>query len=163
MGSPAGICRKRTIAPRAIPRALDSDLPLRLRERRARPAPADASDAAAGYALKMVGKPYRYGGATPSGFDCSGLILFSYRQAGVKLPHNTDRQREVSRSIGRASLRRGDLVFFDLEGKKNSHVGIYLGDGRFVHAPSSGKHVRTDKLDAPFWKKHFSEARRLST
>ena len=124
------------------------------------PAPGDASDAAAGYALKMVGKPYRYGGATPSGFDCSGLVYFSYRQAGIELPHSTERQREVSRSIRRSSLRRGDLVFFDLEGKKNSHVGIYLGDGRFVHAPSSGKHVRTDRLDAPFWKKHFSEARR---
>lgn len=125
-------------------------------------APAGANDAAA-YALKMVGKPYRYGGATPSGFDCSGLVYFSYRQAGVELPHSTERQREVSRSIRRASLRRGDLVFFDLEGKKNSHVGIYLGDGRFVHAPSSGKHVRTDRLDTPFWRKHFSEARRPST
>ena len=124
------------------------------------PARADASDAAAGYAQKMVGKPYRYGGAAPSGFDCSGLVMFSYRQAGVALPHSTDRQREISRSVSRSSLRRGDLVFFDLEGKKNSHVGIYLGDGRFVHAPSSGKHVRTDSLDAPFWRKHFSEARR---
>jgi murein DD-endopeptidase len=128
-----------------------------------RSASPEASDAAAGYALKMVGKPYRYGGAAPSGFDCSGLVVFSYRQAGVAVPHNTDRQREISRSIRRGSLRRGDLVFFDLEGKKNSHVGIYLGDGRFVHAPSSGKHVRTDALDAPYWKKHFSEARRLST
>ena len=124
------------------------------------PAPSDVSDAAAGYALKMVGKPYRYGGAAPSGFDCSGLVYFSYRQAGVELPHSTERQRVVSSSIRRASLRRGDLVFFDLEGKKNSHVGIYRGAGRFVHAPSSGKHVRTDRLDAPFWKKHFSEARR---
>jgi cell wall-associated NlpC family hydrolase len=111
-------------------------------------------------ALKMVGKPYRYGGAAPSGFDCSGLVVFSYRQAGVHLPHSTERQREGSRSIRRSSLRRGDLVFFDLEGKKNSHVGIYLGDGRFVHAPSTGKHVRTDRLDAPFWRRHFSEARR---
>ena len=125
------------------------------------PARADASDLAAGYAQKMVGKPYRYGGAAPSGFDCSGLVMFSYKQAGVALPHSTDRQRAISQSIRRASLRRGDLVFFDLEGKKNSHVGIYLGDGRFVHAPSSGKSVRTDSLDAPFWRKHFSEARRL--
>jgi cell wall-associated NlpC family hydrolase len=116
---------------------------------------------AADFALKMVGKPYRYGGATPAGFDCSGLVLYSYKQAGVSLPRSTDAQREISRSIRRSSLKRGDLVFFDLEGKKNSHVGIYLGDGRFVHAPSSGKHVRTDSLDAPFWRKHFSEARRL--
>jgi cell wall-associated NlpC family hydrolase len=122
-----------------------------------------SADRAAGQALKMVGRPYRYGGAAPSGFDCSGLVVFGYRQAGVTLPHSTERQREISRSIRRGSLRRGDLVFFDLEGKKNSHVGIYLGDGRFVHAPSSGKHVRTDQLDAPYWKKHFSEARRLAS
>ena len=125
-------------------------------------APPEVSGAAAGYALKMVGKPYRYGGASPSGFDCSGLVYFSYRQAGMEIPHSTERQREVSSSIRRSSLRRGDLVFFDLEGKKSSHVAIYLGDGRFVHAPSSGKHVRTDRLDAPYWKKHFSGARRLS-
>jgi cell wall-associated NlpC family hydrolase len=121
------------------------------------------ADRAAGHALKMVGKPYRYGGAAPSGFDCSGLVLFSYRQAGAVLPHNTERQRAISHPVRRASLRRGDLVFFDLEGKKNSHVGIYLGEGRFVHAPSSGKTVRTDPLDSAYWKKHFSEARRLST
>jgi murein DD-endopeptidase len=110
----------------------------------------------------MVGKPYRYGGATPaSGFDCSGLVHYSYRQVGVKLPHNTDQQRSRAQPISRSGLRRGDLLFFDLEGKKNSHVGIYLGDGGFVHAPSTGKTVRRDRLDAPYWKKHFSEARRL--
>jgi murein DD-endopeptidase len=105
----------------------------------------------------------RAAGAAPSGFDCSGLVLFSYRQAGAALPHSTERQRAISQPVRRSSLRRGDLVFFDLEGKKNSHVGIYLGDGRFVHAPSSGKHVRTDQLDSTYWKKHFSEARRLAT
>ena len=110
----------------------------------------------------MVGKPYRYGGATPAGFDCSGLVLFSYQQAGLKLPRETEQQRKASREIRVSSLRRGDLVFFDQEGKKNSHVGIYLGDGTFVHAPSSGKRVRTDRLDSPYWKKHLSEARRIS-
>ena len=122
-----------------------------------------AADRAAANAVKMVGKPYRFGGATPAGFDCSGLVFFSYKQAGVTLPRSTDQQRDLSRHIRRASLKRGDLVFFDQEGKKNSHVGIYLGDGRFVHAPSSGKHVRTDSLDSPYWKKHFSEARRLAS
>jgi len=123
-----------------------------------------AADRAAGNALKMLGKPYRFGGATPSaGFDCSGLVQFSFRQAGVSVPHNTERQRQASRPVRRAELRRGDLVFFDQEGKKNSHVGIYLGGGRFVHAPSSGKEVRSDRLDAPYWKKHLSETRRLTT
>ena len=110
----------------------------------------------------MIGKPYRYGGATPAGFDCSGLVFFSYRQAGVALPRQTDHQLRASEPISPRSLRRGDLVFFDQEGKKNSHVGIYLGDGVFVHAPSSGKRVRSDRLDSPYWRKHFSEARRFS-
>ena len=118
---------------------------------------------AADHALKMLGRPYRPGGSTPAaGFDCSGLVQFSFRQAGLALPHNTDKQRSVSRPVRLADLRRGDLVFFDQEGKKSSHVGIYVGAGKFVHAPSSGKHVRSDRLDSPYWKKHLSGARRLS-
>jgi murein DD-endopeptidase len=120
------------------------------------------ADRAASQAAKMVGKPYRYGGSSPAGFDCSGLVLFSYQHAGVKLPRDTEQQRLLSHPVRVSSLRRGDLVFFDQEGKKNSHVGIYLGDGRFVHAPSSGKRVRTDRLDSAYWKKHLSEARRVS-
>ena len=123
-----------------------------------------AGERAAEQAAQLVGKPYRYGGASPStGFDCSGLVQWSYAQAGRKLPRSTDDQRAVAHRIKVSELRPGDLIFFDQEGKKNSHVGIYLGDGRFVHAPSSGKHVRSDRLDAPYWKKHFSEARRVST
>ena len=117
---------------------------------------------AASYALKMVGKPYRYGGASPArGFDCSGLVQYSYRHAGRKLPHNTDAQRRLSKPIRRAQLRRGDLIFFDEKGGDNSHVGIYLGDGTFVHAPSSGKAVRRDRLDSPYWRRHLSELRRI--
>jgi cell wall-associated NlpC family hydrolase len=125
--------------------------------------PKGSADRAAASAQKMVGKPYKYGGASPSGFDCSGLILFSYRQAGVSLPHNTEQQRRVAQRVKLAELKRGDLLFFDQEGKKHSHVGIYLGERRFVHAPSSGKHVRNDSLDSPYWKKHLSEVRRLAT
>ena len=132
-----------------------------------RPAPitARASDETASkaveYARDMLGRPYKFAGDTPAGFDCSGLVQFSYRQAGVALPHNTEAQRKSSQPVRLSSLRRGDLLFFDQEGKKNSHVGIYLGDGRFVHAPSSGKVVRSDRLDSPYWKKHLSEARRI--
>jgi murein DD-endopeptidase len=116
---------------------------------------------AAGHALKMLGKPYRYGGASPAGFDCSGLVQYSYKQAGLALPHGTDKQRSISRRVKVAELRPGDLVFFNQEGKKYGHMGIYVGDGKFVHAPSSGKSVRSDRLDSPYWKKHLSEARRL--
>jgi murein DD-endopeptidase len=117
---------------------------------------------AATHAAAMVGKPYRFGGATPAGFDCSGLIQYSFRQAGVRLPHNTEAQRLGAQPIARAELRRGDLIFFDQEGKKHSHVGIYLGNGTFVHAPSSGKSVRSDRLDSPYWRRHISETRRLA-
>src|SRR5688572_19724069 len=110
----------------------------------------------------MVGKPYRYGGATPAGFDCSGLVQYSYRQAGVRLPRDTEQQRLGAQVIPAGELRRGDLIFFDQEGKKHNHVGIYLGDGRFVHAPSTGKAVRSDRLDSPYWRRHLSETRRLA-
>jgi len=122
---------------------------------------AAAAEVAANHAAKMVGRPYRYGGSTPSGFDCSGLVQFSYRQAGVKLPRSTEDQLRASSPMPVSKLRRGDLIFFDQDGKRKSHVGIYLGEGRFVHAPSSGKQVRTDRLDSPYWKSHLSEARRF--
>ena len=129
----------------------------------ASPSSPHAGARAAAHALKMLGKPYRYGGASPSrGFDCSGLVQYSYRQAGVKLPHNTQAQRRLSDPVRRAELQRGDLIFFDEKGGDDSHVGIYLGDGTFVHAPSSGKTVRRDRLDAPYWRKHVSEMRRVA-
>ena len=118
---------------------------------------------AATYAAKLVGTRYQYGGASPlTGFDCSGLVQFSYREAGISLPRTTEEQRRASRVIPRADLQPGDLVFFDHEGLKNSHVGVYIGDGSFVHAPSTGKDVRRDRLDSPYWKKHISETRRLA-
>ncbi|MCD6041436.1 MAG: peptidase [Burkholderiales bacterium] len=122
---------------------------------------AELGDQAASHAMKMVGKPYRYGGASPAGFDCSGLILYSYRQAGVSVPRSTESQRAAARPIKVSQVRRGDLLYFNQEGKKYGHAAIYLGDNRFVHAPSSGKAVRVDRLDSPYWKKHLSEARRL--
>lgn len=122
---------------------------------------AEMGGQAADIALNMVGKPYRYGGSSPAGFDCSGLVLYSYKRAGLSLPHGTDKQRSLSRPIKVADLRRGDLLFFNQEGKKYGHVAIYVGNGKFVHAPSSGKSVRSDVLDTPYWKKHLSEVRRI--
>jgi len=116
---------------------------------------------AADNALGMLGKPYRHSGNTPAGFDCSGLVQYSYSKAGVNLPRATQAQRREGRPVSATELRRGDLVFFDQEGKKSSHVGIYVGQGRFVHAPSTGGRVRTDGLDATYWRTHFVEARRL--
>jgi murein DD-endopeptidase len=116
---------------------------------------------AADNALAMVGKPYRHSGNTPAGFDCSGLVQYSYSKAGVNLPRETQAQRREGQPVSATELRRGDLVFFDQEGKKSSHVGIYVGQRRFVHAPSTGGRVRTDGLDSTYWQTHFVEARRL--
>lgn len=112
-------------------------------------------------ANSMVGKPYRYGGHNPKGFDCSGLVYFSFQRAGMSVPRSTGSQRARSRKVSLRTLTRGDLLFFNQEGKYSSHVGIYLGDNRFVHAPSSGKRVRVDELDDPYWQKHFVDARRF--
>ncbi|MBI3547044.1 MAG: C40 family peptidase [Gammaproteobacteria bacterium] len=125
------------------------------------PPPAKMASRAADQALAMVGKPYHYGGNTPAGFDCSGLVQYSYRRVGFDLPHGTSQLRRVSQVIPRQHLQRGDLLFFNQEGKKSSHVALYLGDDRFVHAPSGGKKVYVSSFNDTYWQKHFSEARRL--
>ena len=119
------------------------------------------ADKAATTAHAMVGRPYKYRGESPAGFDCSGLVRYSYLAAGLDVPHSTSALRERTRPISSRDIRKGDLVFFNQLGKKYSHVGISLGDDQFVHAPSSGKTVRTDSLDDPYWKKHFLGARRF--
>lgn len=121
----------------------------------------EASDAA-DHALTMVGKPYHYGGNNPDiGFDCSGLVQWSYRQSGVRLPHGTEYLRSHSRPVSLSNVRRGDLLFFSQLGKSSSHVAIYVGDDRFVHAPSTGKTVYIGNITDRYWKKHLDQARRL--
>lgn len=115
---------------------------------------------AAQHALAMRGKPYRYGGSTPKGFDCSGLVQYSYSRAGARLPRSTEGLWDISRSVSQRQLRPGDLLFFNQEGKRSSHVGLYLGNDRFVHAPSTGKRVSVTTLTDPYWRRHFEAARR---
>lgn len=119
-----------------------------------------AAHRAVQYALNMQGKPYRYGGTTPHGFDCSGLVHYSYSRAGVELPRSTEGLRDRSRTISTRELRPGDLLFFDQEGKRSSHVALYVGDDRFVHAPSTGKRVTVANFADPYWRRHFASARR---
>lgn len=116
---------------------------------------------AADRALTLLGKPYKYGGAGVEGFDCSGLVRYSYLAAGKDLPHSTSGLRQKTRPISLRNIRKGDLVFFTQLGKKYSHVGIYVGDNNFVHAPSSGKSVRMNSLEDRYWEEHFLCARRL--
>lgn len=113
------------------------------------------------HALATVGTPYRAGGADPDGFDCSGLVHYSFLQAGISVPRDTRSLFQAGRPVETEALAPGDLVFFDQEGKKAAHVGIYLGQGRFVHAPSTGSRVRVDRLDAPYWRWRLSAARRF--
>jgi murein DD-endopeptidase len=121
----------------------------------------EQAERAARTAREMLGMPYRYGGNTPAGFDCSGLVNYSYARVGLALARDTRGLLEQTALVRVRDLRPGDLVFFNQEGKKLSHVGIYQGDGTFVHAPSSGGRVRTDRLDADYWSEHFVQARRI--
>jgi len=120
------------------------------------------SSMAATQSLTLVGKPYRYGGNNPQGFDCSGLVQYSYSLAGVDLPHGTSHLRRLSRPISQNQMQRGDILFFNQEGKKSAHVALYLGDDRFIHSPSSGKNVYIASFADTYWRRHFTEARRLN-
>lgn len=112
------------------------------------------ADRAVDVALSQVGTPYRYGGAGPSGFDCSGLVHYSYREAGKLLPRTTGQLWDDTVSVGRADLRAGDLLFFRIDGKMQ-HVGLYVGNGQFVHAPSSGRRVSVASLSSDFYAHAF--------
>ena len=115
-------------------------------------------------ALSYLGVPYRLGGASPlTGFDCSGLVSHVFRQTfGLSLPRTA---REIARNgaaVARGELLPGDLVFFNTRGFLNSHVGIYLGDSKFVHAPNARGRVRIDDMDNTYYRTRFNGARRMS-
>jgi cell wall-associated NlpC family hydrolase len=112
-------------------------------------------------ARALLGTPYRYGGTTPRGFDCSGLVYYTHRKAGLTAPRSTAEQLRHARPVQLTELRPGDLLFFRLSRSKISHVGIYQGESIFIHAPSSGKRVSTGSLKNPFWKKRLVTAGRL--
>ena len=111
------------------------------------------------YALSLVGTPYRYGGNTPDGgFDCSGLIGYVYQsRAGLRLPRTVAQLQGEGLAVSREQLRTGDLVVFG----RGTHAGIYVGEGRFVHAPSTGGEVRLDPLDTRYWASQKVAFRRL--
>jgi cell wall-associated NlpC family hydrolase len=133
---------------------------------RLHPPPADplASNEVLMRAIGLVGTPYRYGGNTPEGgFDCSGLVGYVFRDAAARaLPRSTAGLVAMrAPAVGSLELAPGDLVFFSPGGGVASHIGIFVGEGRFVHAPSSGGTVRLDRLDTDYWRRSFVAARRV--
>ncbi|HVE90073.1 MAG TPA: C40 family peptidase [Burkholderiaceae bacterium] len=113
-------------------------------------------------ALTLVDTPYRYGGSTPEGFDCSGLVRYVYQAvAGRSLPRRSEEMGKLGESIARSQLEPGDLVFFNTLARAYSHVAIYIGEGRFLHAPARGGRVRIEGLDDRYWRARFDGARRL--
>ena len=115
-----------------------------------------------GIAATLLGTPYRFGGDSPKrGFDCSGLVFYSFEQVGVKVPRTAADQRKAAERVQRANLEPGDLVFFRSSKGRVDHVGIYAGDGRFIHAPNSGKVVSYAYLDDPYYRSHYVSAGRF--
>jgi len=113
-------------------------------------------------ARAMLGVKYYYGGSSANtGFDCSGLVYYSYLKQGIKIPRTTTAQLKTSRKIPKSALRVGDLVFFAINGSKVSHVGIFLGNNKFIHAPSTGKKVNITTMDSKYWRKRFITGGRI--
>lgn len=113
-------------------------------------------------AAAYTGTGYRAGGTGPAGFDCSGFVQFVFAELGVPLPRTVHHQYDVGRRVKDAALRAGDLVFFRTEGSRVSHVGIWSGDGAFIHAPNARSRVRRDPLiEGSYWGKRYAGARRV--
>ena len=125
-----------------------------------------ASDKATGLitqAMDLLGVPYKRGGTSEAaGFDCSGFVRHLYEKSvGRLLPHRAEEQARSTEVIDRAELQPGDLVFFNTMKRTFSHVGIYLGDGKFIHSPRTGKSVKVDDMRSAYWQKRFNGARRV--
>ncbi|MDE1183998.1 C40 family peptidase [Paraburkholderia sp.] len=116
-------------------------------------------------ALNMIGVRYRWGGNTPdSGLDCSGFVRYVFQDTlGMALPRRAEEMSRVGEKVRVSELKPGDLVFFNTMRRTFSHVGIYIGDNKFVHSPSTGSTIRVDDLDDSYWEKRFTGARRVET
>lgn len=126
------------------------------------PAPSSGNQpAVVKIAESFLGTPYRYGGSTRKGIDCSGLVVRVYSEAGVQMPRTSASQFRVGESILKAQLRAGDLVFFGNSSNRISHVGIYAGGGKFIHASSNKRKVRYDSMGTTYFVQRYLGARRV--
>lgn len=114
-------------------------------------------------AIGLVGHSYRYGGADLDGFDCSGLVLFIHEQLGLSVPRTAAEQHKAAQAVARGELQPGDLLFFRTRGSGISHVGVYIGENRFVHAPQSGRLIELRSIDDTYYGRHLVAAGRLWT
>lgn len=121
----------------------------------------DQSERAVALAKSLIGKPYRYGGTTLAGFDCSGFVMYVASQVGSWLPRTSYEQFSIGTTISKANLLPGDLVFYEASGPGASHVGIYVGNGAFVHAENESTGVKTTLLANPWWSPKYLGARRI--
>lgn len=112
-------------------------------------------------ALGQVGRPYQYGGTSPDGFDCSGLVQYVYAQVGLKLPRTTREQHAYGRTVRLEDAEPGDLLFYSFNGSGIDHVAVYLGDDEAVHAPANGRTVIVASVHLRYWQDHFVDAVRV--
>lgn len=114
-------------------------------------------------AAKQIGRPYRLGGTTPkSGFDCSGLIYWAYKQHGIQVPRVTTQQAKAGKFVPKNTLRPGDILVFKSRSAPNGlHTGIYMGNNKFLHSPNSKSKVKTEELKGSYWGKQYMHARRI--
>ena len=172
--APASVTRTLLADPlRAADRGLlyASDVEQQIHAAAAQPAPRVEEETGQGPAqtllkrgLALLGTPYRWGGSSPeAGFDCSGLVGYVFRTAlGIELPRISRDMARDGEQVERTSLVPGDLVFFGRRGKRVDHVGIYIGEGRFLHAPRTGRDVTVSQLDTGYWAHRFLQARRVA-
>jgi cell wall-associated NlpC family hydrolase len=123
----------------------------------------DFASRAVRLARQQLGKMYQWGAQGPDRFDCSGLVYFVYGQLGVSMPRVSSRQAGFGQEISRDSIRPGDLLYFNTSGRGINHVGIYVGNAKFIHAPRKGMPVRTDSLHNGWWKQKYRGARRIKS
>jgi cell wall-associated NlpC family hydrolase len=123
--------------------------------------PLSAGNEIAMRAISLLGSPYKWGGSGPTQFDCSGLVRFVYGEIGVDVPRTAAEQYSAARRIDLDELAPGDLLFFRISGRRVSHVAIYAGDGRFIHAPQTGRPVELRTLDDEFYRPRLVSAGRF--